>query len=82
MKRLAPTIVARMTTRVVTDRTPGMVMDDELADRAGAVDVGRLVELVRDVLERGEVEEHVEAELLPGHHEGDHRHRQQVVDEP
>jgi hypothetical protein len=71
VNRLAPVMVARMTTSVVAGRTPGTVTFQN-AFTAGAVDRGGLVQVLRHVLQRGEVEQDVEAELLPGHEQRDH----------
>src|SRR4029450_11464596 len=82
VKKLAPVMVAAITTRVVVGRTPGTVTVVKRFTRPGPVDLGRLVELLGDVLEGGAVEQDVEAELLPGGEQGDDRHRPEAVDQP
>ena len=61
MKSWSPPIVEMMTVKMIVGRIIGTVTWMNCRQRAGAVDRGRLVQLVRDRLHRGEVEERVVA---------------------
>src|SRR5690606_21551082 len=59
---------------------PGDVAEHRPA--GGAVDLGRLVVLVRDVEQAGQVDDHVVAGALPDDQQDDGRHRPLLVGEP
>ena len=82
VNRLAPVMMASSVTSVVAGPYAGDGDGPEAAPPRGAVDRRRLVELLRHVLQRGQVEQDEEPELLPGDEDGDRRHRPARVDQP
>ena len=54
----------------------------ETSQRAGAVDVRCLVQLLGNALEAGDEDEHVVTEVLPDRHEDDRRHRPVGIAKP
>ena len=54
----------------------------ELSPGAGPIDARRFIELGRDILQAGDEDDHVEAEVLPHRHENDRWHRPVRVAQP
>ena len=69
-------MICSSTTSVVVRLSSGIVIQRICCHGGGAVDGGRLVELPRDVLQAGEVEDEVEADRPPDRGDGDADHGQ------
>ncbi len=71
VKSCRPPMVDSTTVKITTGWIIGTVMPPELTPRPGAVDGGRLVDVLRDGLHGRQVEQRVVADPLPVDHRGD-----------
>ena len=72
-------MVEMSVTKMIVGRSIGTVMLPELPDRRGAVDRGRLVEVLRDRLQRGQEDQRVVAGPAPVDHRRDREPRRPAV---